>query len=135
MYTFIVRNSSKVNFDYVRYIKVCIVIYRRVLSNGLLYYGLVSRTMKENYTCVCDCDRKSNGTYFPELIHRNRSRDRQREYLFSFTISFRTRDVSYIRNVRNIRRTQRNSKWSLMTYLADGNDPSWGVIRASNFAY
>lgn len=62
---------------------------------------------------------RANGTYFPELIHRNRSRNRQREYLFSF----HTRDVSYIRNVRNICRTQQNSKWSLMTYLADGNDP------------
>lgn len=61
----VVRNSREVNFDRVRYVEVCIVIYRRVLGNGLLYYDLVSRTTKENYACVCDCDRKSKRHIFP----------------------------------------------------------------------
>ncbi|KAL0125875.1 hypothetical protein PUN28_004733 [Cardiocondyla obscurior] len=35
----------------------------------------------------------------------------------SFATSFRTRDVSYVHSSRSC--TQRNSKWSLMTYRAE----------------
>lgn len=93
-----------------------------------------SRDERKLRARVCDCDRESNGTYFPELIHRNRAAiDSANIPLLSPPFPVRAMFRTYEAFVAIS--TQQNSKWSLMTYRADGNDPPWGIVRTSNFAH
>jgi len=85
------------------------VIYRRVLGNSLPYYAPdFSRDERKLRARVCDCDRESNGTYFPELIHRNRAA------IDSANIPLLSPPFSMMSYIRSIRRDQHATKLEMV---------------------